>query len=182
MGLGDPDQWKRVDLSTITGQPCRITVTMEEDFSVKKGYGMGLRGDGTINTAALRTLTHRLDEGVSHYAPRTADDACDLPDRSPGEALRNPRRVAVGPRAVILDCGTSRMSGYTHVLWIAPTAELLLGSHMMQQFGLIMGRVVGIEAYSWEGKELLHVKAPGLDWQDLLREAQDALGDHLARQ
>jgi len=51
---------------------------------------------------------------------------------------------------------------------------------MMDNFGLIMGRVVGVEVYSWEGSERLHVRAPGLGWEDLLRDAQDALAGYLA--
>lgn len=89
--------------------------------------------------------------------------------------------MSVGPRAVIMDCGTSRRHGYTHVLWIAPDAELIVGSHVMDLLGLIVGRVVGVEAYSWEGDDRLHVRAPGLEWDALLREAHDALANHLAR-
>ncbi len=141
---------------------------------------MSTRGTGDIDTAALRTLTQRLREGASDYAPRAEDDAEQLPERSPGEALASPQRVPIGPRAVILDCGTSRVQGFTHVLLIASSAELLLGSHIVSRLGSVVGHVVGVESYSWEGSELLHVKAPGLDWEDLLRESQDALGDYLA--
>lgn len=141
---------------------------------------MVMRGDGTIDTAALRTLTSRLGEGTTRYAPAAQDANDGLPDRSPGEALRKPARMPVGPRAIILDCGTSRLPGYTHVLWISPSAEAMLGSHMMDSFGLIMGRVVGVEAYSWEDSERLHVRAPGLGWEGLLRDAQDALAGYLA--
>lgn len=141
---------------------------------------MSMRGEGTIDTAALRTLTHRLGEGTSRYAPAAHDARDGLPDRTPGEALRKPARVPVGPRAVIVDCGTSRAAGYTHVLLISPSAEAMGGSFMMDNLGVIMGRVVGVEAYMWEGAELLHVRAPGLGWEDLLREAQDALAEFLA--
>ncbi|PKQ18928.1 MAG: hypothetical protein CVT68_00965 [Actinobacteria bacterium HGW-Actinobacteria-8] len=143
---------------------------------------MTARGTGNIDTAALQTLTHRLREGASEYAPNEADEARELPDRSPGEALSRAPRVPVGPRAVLLDCGTSRVEGYTHVLLVAASAEMLLGSHVVNQLGIILGRVVGVESYGWEGKELLHVRAPGLEWQDLLREAQDALADYLTSQ
>lgn len=141
---------------------------------------MTTRGNGDIDTAALQTLTHRLRDGASHYAPRAKDEAEGLPDRAPGEALAQTPRVPVGPRAVILDCGTSRLPGYTHVLLIAGSAEILLGSHMVSQLGLIVGRVVGVESFRWEGNDLLHVSAPGLEWDGLLREAQDALADYLA--
>ncbi|WP_291379350.1 hypothetical protein [Demequina sp.] len=141
---------------------------------------MSTRREGTIDTAALQTITHRLRDGASHYAPEAADDAEELPDRSPGEALARAPREPVGPRAVIVDCGTSRAEGYTHVLLVSPSAELLLGSHRVSHLGLVVGRVFGVEAYKWEGNELLHVRAPGLRWEDLLSEAQDALADYLA--
>lgn len=141
---------------------------------------MTMRGNGDIDTSALQTLTHRLRDGATHYAPRKAGEAEELPGRTPGEALSRSPRVPVGPRAVILDCGTSRLTGYTHVLLIAASAELLLGASAVSQLGIIVGRVVGVESYNWEGNELLHVRAPGLEWNDLLREAQDALGDYLA--
>jgi hypothetical protein len=141
---------------------------------------MSTRGEGTIDTAALQTLTHRLRDGASHYAPPAAAAAEGLPGRSPGEALARTPRTPVGPRAVILDCGTSRAEGYTHVLLISPSAELMLGSQLVSSLGVIVGRVFGVEAYRWEGRELLHVRAPGLQWEGLLREAQDALADYLA--
>ena len=140
---------------------------------------MSTRSTGNIDTAALQTLTHRLRDGASHYAPSEASGAEELPDRSPGEALSRTSSVPVGPRAIILDCGTSRVQGYTHVLLIAESAEMLLGSHAVNQLGIILGRVVGVESYGWQGNELLHVRAPGLEWEDLLREAQDALADYL---
>jgi len=141
---------------------------------------MASRGEGTIDTAALSTLTRRLGEGTSRYAPAAVDANDGLPDRTPGAALAQPARVPVGPRAIILDCGTSRVAGYTHVLCIAASAEAMIGSDMMDNMGLIVGHVVGVEAYSWEDAERLHVNAPGLKWEDLLREAQDALAGYLA--
>lgn len=138
------------------------------------------RGEGTINTDALRTLTHRLGEGTSRYSPAAHDVREGLPDRTPGEALGKPARLPVGPRAILMECGTSRLPGYTHVLLIAPSAEAMLGSYMIDNLGVIVGRVVGVEAYAWEGAERLHVRAPGLDWEDLLREAQDSLAGYLA--
>lgn len=137
-------------------------------------------GTSNIDTAALQTFTRRLSDGASRYAPSRAGDAQELPDRSPGAALSRTPRVPVGPRAIILDCGTSRRQGYTHVLLIASPAEQLLGSRVVNQLGAVLGHVVGVESYGWEGSELLHVRAPGLQWEDLLREAQDALGDYLA--
>ena len=141
---------------------------------------MVTRSEGTIDTAALRTLTHRLGEGSSRYAPAAHDTNEGLPGRNPGEALGKPARLPVGPRAIILECGTSRLPGYSHVMLIASAAESMLGSRVMDNLGVIVGRVVGVEAYSWEGADRLHVRAPGLEWDDLLREAQDALAGYLA--
>ena len=171
---------RRVELVTFGGQDPEDRGLMVRNESGNKGQGMTSRGEGTINTAALRTLTHRLGDGTPRYAPAAHDATAGLPDRTPGEALARPSRTPVGPRAIILDCGTSRKPGYSHVLWISPAAESMLGSHLMDSFGLIMGRVVGVEAYLWEGTERLHVRAPGLGWEALLRDAQDALAGYLA--
>jgi hypothetical protein len=136
--------------------------------------------EGRIDTAALQVLSHRLADGSRQYAPQDLDDAPELPGRTPGQALASAPRPPVGPRAVILDCGTSRLTGYTHVLWIAPNADAMIGSHVVEQLAFIVGRVVGVEAFAWEGNDRLHVRAPGLAWDDLLRDAQDALALHLA--
>lgn len=56
----------------------------------------------------------------------------------------------------------------------------MIGSHVVEQLAFIVGRVVGVEAFAWEGNDRLHVRAPGLAWDDLLRDAQDALALHLA--
>ncbi len=135
--------------------------------------------EGRIDTAALQVLSHRLADGSREFLPRDHDAAPELPSRTPGHALASAPRPPVGPRAVILDCGTSRMPGYTHVLWIAPNADSMVGSHVVEQLAFIVGRVVGVEAYAWEGNDRLHVRAPGLAWEDLLSDAQDALALHL---
>lgn len=151
---------------------------------------MTSRGEGAIDTAALQILRVGLGDDARAYAPDDAPDADagtghglgspHLPGRTPGVALASVPRVAAGPRSVILDCGTSRKPSFTHVLWIAPTAEVMIGSAVMDRLALIVGRVVGVEAYAWEGRDLLHVRAPGLEWGHLLRGAQDALGEYLA--
>jgi len=56
----------------------------------------------------------------------------------------------------------------------------MLGSHMMESMGAMVGQVDGVEAYAWEGPERLHVRAPSLEWEDVLAKAQDALAEHLA--
>lgn len=141
---------------------------------------MTYRSEATIDTTALQGLTARLAAGSRRYAPRVGMHDDGLPGREPGQALSEARtRSTVGPRALILDCGTSRLPGYTHVLWISPAAEAMVGSRLMDDLGVVMGRVVGVEAFAWEGLERLHLRAPGLAWDELLREAQDALGAYL---
>ena len=137
-------------------------------------------GEGLIDTGELRLVTARLGEGLRPYAPAATVADAPLPGRTPGASAERPRRSPVGPRSVLLDCGTSRMRGYTHVMWIAPGAEQTIGSQVFDLLGVIMGRVVGVEAYAWESADRLHVRAPGLHWDDLLREAQEALGEYLA--
>jgi len=136
--------------------------------------------EGRIDTAALRVLTHRLADNAATYAPDTHAEPAALPGRTPGEALARTPRPPVGPRAVIMDCGISRQSGYTHVLWIAGNADQMVGTAVVQRLGAIVSRVVGVEAYSWEGDDRLHLRAPGLPWDGLLHDAQDALADFLA--
>lgn len=146
----------------------------------QQGDVVATLGEGTIDTGALRLLTTTLGDGSAGYVPLVDATSPALPDRRPGESIAHTPRVPVGPRAVILDCGTSRYGGYTHVLWIAPDAESRMGSHVFDMLGLILGRVYGVEAFAWEGSERLHVRAPGLSWDDLLREAHDALACYLA--
>lgn len=97
-------------------------------------------------------------------------------DAEPGEAAHEPR----GPRSIILDCGESRMAGYTHVLWIAPSAESVLGSDGFHRLGEIVGRVFGVTSYEWEGIDQLHVAAGDLPWASLLHEAREALAVYMA--
>lgn len=153
---------------------------MEADTSGNKGRGMTSRGDGAIDPAALHHLTHRLGEGASPYAPAAHDPNEGLPGRTRGAALNDTPPMPVGPRAIILDCGTSRMPGFTHVFLIAHGADALLGSHTMDSLAPIVGRIAGVESLTWEGADRLHVHAPGLEWEDLLREAQDAVAEYLA--
>jgi hypothetical protein len=110
--------------------------------------------------------------------------ASALPGRVPGESLEGGTNEAgapmLGPRGIILDCGTSRTDGYTHVLWISPSAESVLGSDGFARLGEIVGRVYGVTSYDWEGIDRLHVSAAGLAWEDLLAESREALAVFMA--
>ncbi len=141
---------------------------------------MTSRSDGKIDPAALHNLKRRLGEGTSSYSPAEVDPNEGLPGRTPGAALNAVPPMPVGPRSIILDCGTSRMPGFTHVFLTAHGAGALLGSHTMDSLGPIVGQLPGVDSFEWEGEDRLHVHAPGLDWEDLLRDAQDAVAAYLA--
>lgn len=110
--------------------------------------------------------------------------ASALPGRvgRPGgdEEYREEPGAPPGPRSVILDCGTSRLDGYTHVLWIATSAESVLGSDGFARLGEIVGRVYGVTSYEWKGIDRLHVAAGDIAWADLLAESREALAVFMA--
>ena len=137
-------------------------------------------GERHIDPDALLNLKRRLGEGTSSYSPEAVNPDEALPGRTPGAALNAAPPMPVGPRAIVLDCGTSRMPGYTHVFLTAHGASALLGSHTMDSLGPIVGQLPGVDSYIWEGEDRLHVHAPGLEWEDLLRDAQDAVAAYLA--
>lgn len=136
---------------------------------------------GSIDLATLRFFESHFDDEDPAFTPSDADDApAPLPGRVPGEALARQPETPLGPRAIILDCGISRRPHYTHVLLVSPSAESVLGSHAFERLGEIVGRVVGVVGFEWEGIDRLHVTAPGLEWDELLREARDALAIYLS--
>jgi hypothetical protein len=110
--------------------------------------------------------------------------ASALPGRvgRPGaeQEVRDEPGTPPGPRSVILDCGTSRLDGCTHVLWIATSAEAVLGSDGFARLGEIVGRVYGVTSYQWEGIDRLHVSAGDIAWADLLAESREALAVYMA--
>ncbi len=143
--------------------------------------------DRTHDSEMLARFAVHLDAGGAFQPARRSPEktAARLPGRVPGEALESlashqSEAMPPGPRSVILDCGASRIDGYTHVLWVAPTAEVTLGSAGYERLGEIVGRVLGVLGYQWEGIERLHVNAPGIAWEDLLAESRDALGVFMA--
>lgn len=132
----------------------------------------------------LSRFAAELDGGGTFEPVRRDPEATlqRLPGRVPGEALATDPAEAMppGPRAIILDCGTSRLPNYTHVLWIAPIAESVLGSSGFERLGEIVGRVFGVTGYEWEGIDRLHVAAGDIAWAELLAESREALGVYMA--
>ncbi|WNM24753.1 hypothetical protein [Demequina capsici] len=66
-------------------------------------------------------------EGPRATLDRAAMPSPALPGRRPGEALETRTHPAAGVRALVRDCGTSRLDGRTHVLLISDQAPLVLG-------------------------------------------------------
>ena len=142
--------------------------------------------DAWTDLEVLSRFAAELGEGGS-FEPARRDaklTAENLPGRVPGEAARlsneESQQQLTGPSSVILDCATSRIAGYTHVLWIAPTAESVLGSSGFERLGEIVGRVYGVTSFEWEGIDRLHVAAGEISWSDLLAESRDALAVYMA--
>lgn len=111
------------------------------------------------------------------WSPATAGEAVtrSLPGRHPGEALAARTQPVTGARALIVDCGTSRLDGATHVLWIAEDAPAVLGSRVYAELGQAIADRVGSSDYTWEGLDLLHLDAPDRTWEEVLRVARDAV-------
>lgn len=125
---------------------------------------------------ALEDLVGSLGSGAHEFEPTGARGASpSLPGRTPGANLADRAARVVGADAILIDCGTSRRSGFTHVLWISPSAEAMLGSHVHERLGAIVGTVNGVSAYAWEGLDRLHVVATGMAWDDVLARARAAV-------
>jgi glyoxylase-like metal-dependent hydrolase (beta-lactamase superfamily II) len=135
------------------------------------------------HAGALEHLVNRLGEHAREFTPeeRREADRGNLPGRRRGESLEQEPGPQTGAAAVVLDCGTSRQSGYSHVLWISPSAESILGSHGLDALTEAIGALPGVVAYEWEGIDRLHLRAAGSDWGELLsgaRAAVDAILGH----
>jgi len=129
---------------------------------------------------ALEDLVHGLGQHADEFTPAQRggeSGQVGLPGRHPGEHM--PANVAPASTAstVILDCGTSRRSGYSHVLWISPSADTILGSHGRDRLGEAIGHMPGVSACEWDGPELLHLRASGADWSHLLESARAAVDE-----
>lgn len=134
---------------------------------------------------ALEDLAHGLGQQAREFTPSQpglSAESGELPGRRPGESLADQSVTASVAATVVIDCGTSRRSGYSHVLWISPSSESMLGSHGLDRLTEAIVHMPGITAYEWEGLDLLHLRAAGSDWEHLLagaRAAVDALLDAL---
>lgn len=118
-----------------------------------------------------------LDGGAPAFTPTPGEPtyATRLPDREPGANLESSAPLPTGAAAVVLECGISRVEPYTHVLWISPSAEVILGSHSFERLGNAIGSLEHVERSQWEGHDRLHVRAPGVDWDDMLALARHAV-------
>lgn len=132
----------------------------------------GTRGRGPN---VLEHLVERLEREGSAFTPArrvVGRPASDLPDRNPGTNLASRPAVPTGATAVVLDCGISRLDTYTHVLWVSASAEAIIGSYGLERLADAIAALDCVDAYEWEGQDRLHLRAPGIDWNDMLREAR----------
>ena len=127
---------------------------------------------GAHRRDALEDLAEGLRADADAFEPSVAGDSHSLPGRRRGASLESQPVPAVGPAALIIDCGTSRQDGFSHVLWVSPSIEAALGSHVAERLADAMGTVDGVTGYEWEGIDRLHLRAPGRDHGELLREAR----------
>ncbi len=139
-----------------------------------------VQGDDALLSALQQALT-----GAEEWRPGPGPDdvprgegatLAALPGRRPGEALETRTHPAAGQRALVRDCGTSRLEGRTHVLLISEQAPLVLGVSFDRLGGAIADRL-GSAGFDWEEVVHLHVTAPGRVWEDVLRTARDAVAD-----
>ena len=143
---------------------------------------MAHRRGAAREDGVLSTLAQGLERGADAFTPaREADAPANLPGRRRGEHLHQAAAPVTVAAAVLLDCGTSRDDGYAHVLWVSPSVESLLGSAAAERVGEIVGTVEGIHGYAWEGRDHLHVRAPGMAHAEVLRAARAAVEAHTAR-
>ncbi|WP_430868183.1 hypothetical protein [Demequina aurantiaca] len=132
---------------------------------------------------ALEDLAQQLGEHASEFTPAkqsAAPSGSGLPGRHPGQSLSEHAKSAGAAASVVIDCGTSRRSGYSHVLWIAPSAPAVLGSDGLERLSDAVARMPGVSACEWEGSDRLHLRAAGSDWDDLLQGARAAVDEILA--
>lgn len=128
----------------------------------------------------LSALAGTLQPGARGFRPaNTAEGVGRLPGRNPGTNLADRPVNPVGASAILIECGTSRKPSYTHVLWVAPSAESILGSRGHELLGEIVGRVDGVTGYAWEGTDRLHVRAPDHEWSGILMDSRRAVAEYL---
>lgn len=144
---------------------------------------MGTQQADEHRADALEHVVHQLGGQAQEFTPSRRDlppRGPELPDRHPGENLPLHPASVTPSATVVMDCGTSRRSGYSHVLWISPSAEAILGSHGLDRLSAAIVKLPGVTAYEWEGLDLLHLRAAGSDWNTLLDGARDAVDTLLA--
>ncbi|WP_062077407.1 hypothetical protein [Demequina globuliformis] len=115
------------------------------------------------NPEVLGQVARGLGEGQEFAPDVRADD-----DGLPGRRRRGDTDTPPAPPiddAGVLDCGTSRRDGFTHVLWIDR------GS-VPESLAQALGNSALVARAEWEGTELLHLEAPGASHADLLTEAR----------
>jgi len=141
---------------------------------------MNARYESGEGHSLLEALAGTLEHDARGFRPaNTAEGVGRLPGRMPGTNLADRPEHPVGAAAVIIDCGTARKDSYTHVLWVSPSAESILGSRGHELMGELIGRVVGVTGYAWEGTERLYVRAPEHEWHGVLSDARRAVSDYL---
>ncbi|MDN4480334.1 hypothetical protein [Demequina muriae] len=128
---------------------------------------------------ALEHLADELGHDADAFTPDVESTPRDLPGRRPGAALASEARPTTGPAAVLLDIGTSRRDGFTHVLWVSHLAESLLGPQGYDELRDTVGTTAGVRNVEWEGADHLHVDAPDRDHEELLRDARAAVAELL---
>ncbi|MFV0286374.1 MAG: hypothetical protein ACK5IM_08340 [Demequina sp.] len=117
-------------------------------------------GDGDRRLEALSRLADDFGDATA-FEPAVAKAPSSLPGRGVvGEWPPMPI-----DDAGLLDCGTSRRDGFTHVLWVDRGA--VPGDLAERVAGL-----PGVARVEWEGTELLHLEAHGATHADLLAEAR----------
>ena len=127
---------------------------------------------------AFEHLVDSLGEHAREFTPaerREGSRAEALPGRRASQSDAPGPRTGSPASAVVLDCGTSRLSGYSHVLLISPSVESIVGSHRLDQMGAAIRRLPGVIAYEWEGLDRIHLRAPGSDWGQILEAARAAV-------
>ncbi|PKQ27078.1 MAG: hypothetical protein CVT64_01120 [Actinobacteria bacterium HGW-Actinobacteria-4] len=133
---------------------------------------------GAQRHSLLEDLVERLEFETFVFEPaRDIRSALplELPGREPGAHLGSRPAPVTLASTVLLDCGISRRVGYTHVLWISLSAEAILGSFAFSRVGEVVGALKDVSAYEWEGLDRLHLCAPGVDWDDVLADARQAV-------
>ncbi|WP_062070883.1 hypothetical protein [Demequina sediminicola] len=124
--------------------------------------GMAMTRGDDETPEVLDQVARGLGE-AREFEPDVAEQPAGLPGRR-GDREASPGAAPIDD-AGVLDCGTSRRGGFTHVLWLDRGATPEGLAHSLELSPLV-ARV------EWEGTELLHVEAPGASHGDLLAEAR----------